>query len=289
MKNKTQFLKAKVQLKENGKGITVIATDETLDRHGDVLPIDQWDLTKFMLAPRMLVDHDHTVASIVGKWGNIRIEGKALLMDADFHGITDLAKAVEEMVMKGYLDTVSVGFIWHGAERDGDRPSFELIETSWVTVPANPSARVVKDLLSKSLTSEEKEAVKEFDGGDIESDDLLPEDDEEPIVEEGEEPTNAPAASESVPPVEEEERSLISSIETFKAFDTDEKNKDVAKVECSVQFVRELILASEQLSTLTESGVSAERSARIMKASLKEAAGIVSHALRELNQNKIIS
>jgi len=119
MKIKKQYLVAKVKVLKSAGKITVVASDETLDRHGDVLPIDQWDLTKFLMSPRMLVDHNHQVEKIVGKWENVRIEGKQLLMDANFHGFTPLSKAVEEMVNKDYLDTTSVGFIQHGPKEDG--------------------------------------------------------------------------------------------------------------------------------------------------------------------------
>jgi HK97 family phage prohead protease len=298
MKKEQKFLRGKISIQKGEKGITVIASDETLDRHGDVLPIDQWDLKKFKLSPRMLVDHNHEVASIVGKWNNVRIEGKKLLMDADFHDFTDLAVAVKKMVEEGYLDTVSVGFIWNGPDKDGGKASFELIETSWVTVPANPSARVteaLKDVLGKGISADAEQKVKNFAGetksdedNEIEeSDEVLPED-EEDIPLEGEDELEDPVEPVIVPPVDDEipegERS-IDSVATLKELEPLLEGR--TKIVVDLKFLRELLADSEQLKTLTDEGLEvlrAKKQAEIIRVSMKEAAGIISHALREANK-----
>ena len=248
---KTQYLKAKVLVKAEGEKITVVASDETLDRHGEVLPIEAWDLSKFKQAPRMLVDHDHRVEKITGKWSNIRVEGKQLLMDAIFHDITQLAKEVRDMVVQAFLDTVSVGFIFHESAGDGQRPVFELIEVSWVTVPANPNARIqhsFKSALEKVTTPEEKQKIKEF--GEIEdSDEVLPDGEDEAVEEEeeGDEP-------EPMDDVEEDEK-VFSSAEAmekagFKIISTKEdleewkfinREKGVSFAGCDILFLEKLI------------------------------------------------
>lgn len=281
MKNK-KFLNAKVEVKRSGDVITVVASDETLDRHGDVLPIEAWDLTKFKMAPRMLVDHDNSVSSIVGKWTNIRIEGKQLLMDAVFHEITDLAKEVKQMVMEKFLDTVSVGFIWKGPEKNGDRPSFELVETSWVSVPANPSARVqtsLKSAMEAVLTPEQEKDIKEF--AELEnSDEILEEEDQDEVVE-GE------VEEEVVPEevVEDPEEKAVDTAEDLIEFV--DKNADAKNVLCSIIFVSKLISDSEQLKKLTqeaEARKTANQKAKLVQMALKEAASHISHSLRELNR-----
>lgn len=303
---KKQFIKAKVEVKADGEKITVVASDETLDRHGEVLPIESWDLSKFKKAPRMLVDHDHSVASIVGKWLKPRIEQGKLLMDANFHDITELARATKEMVKQGYLDTVSVGFIINPPKKEGGATLFELIETSWVTVPANPSARVQTSLkgLDKKVTDEEKKKIKDFDGEIEDSDDVLPDgEDEQPVEpEDGEEP-ETPAE----PEPEEEELGIGISDRTPEGFekegyiivscqeDFDEwmfKNKDRggdAITICDTLFISKLLERSEQLMALTEEGkriAEATKSAELVRVAFKEAAGIISHSLRELNKKR---
>ncbi len=300
-KRKEQFLKAKVIIQKDEKKITVIASDETFDRHGDVLPIESWDLSKFLTAPRMLIDHDHRVSSIVGKWENVRIEGKKLLMDANFHDFTDIAKAVRQMVEEGYLNTVSVGFIFNPPEGDRQRPTFELIETSWVTVPANVNARVTEMLKSateKSISAETEKQVKEFAGEtkDEEDPDKDPEEEEEEIEPKIDPETGEPIEPEEVDEEEEipeadlddEEELALGSIAEFKEKDStlDEKGN----VLISVSFLRKLVADSEQLQTLTDKGlevIRAKKVAEITRLAMKEAAGLLSHSLREANKSSV--
>lgn len=161
-----QFIRGYFKKSAEGK-LVIIASDETLDRHGEVLKLDSWDLTEFNKAPRLLVDHDHRVENIVGKAENTQVDRSigALTFEPVFHDITAKAREVKEMVEQGFLDTVSVGFIPHGPEKDGGLPRNELIEISFVTVGANPSARVkafqekMKELV---VSDEEKGKIEEF-------------------------------------------------------------------------------------------------------------------------------
>lgn len=157
---------------KDGDSITVIASDETVDRHGESIPIDSWDLSHFNKDPRMMVDHDYRTEKIVGAWQNARAEGGKLLVEPRFHSITDLAKQTRAMVEEGFLSTVSVGFIPHyetrknkaGEEEEVVRN--ELIEVSWVAIGANPNARVKKSLgslLTKEVDDDESDLSKKID------------------------------------------------------------------------------------------------------------------------------
>jgi HK97 family phage prohead protease len=152
-----QFINA-VLKKENDQ-LTFVASDETLDRGGEVIPIESWDLKNYSKNPVLLVNHDYQVQNIVGKATNIRIEDKKLLFDPVFHGITQLAKEVEAMVKEGILDTVSVGFMPHGPEKDGESIKNELFEISFVPVPANPSASRLSAVMAKSVDDVEIKQV----------------------------------------------------------------------------------------------------------------------------------
>lgn len=154
-----RFLQANLQ--KSGDKISFVASDETLDRSGEVIPITSWDLTNFMRNPVLLVDHDYRVEKIVGVAENIRIEGKKLMFDPIFHEITDLAKNVKEMVIQEVLNTVSVGFLPHGPVKDGDQGRNELLEVSFVAVPANPSAERLKTL-SAAVTSEKNMQIESW-------------------------------------------------------------------------------------------------------------------------------
>lgn len=216
-----KHLKAKISIKKVGEKMTVIASDESLDRHGEVIPINSWDLSKFKGSPRMLVDHDHRVEKIVGKWENVRVEGRQLLMEPVFHGITELSRAVEEMVKEGFLDTVSVGFIPNEPTQDRPEHSNELIETSWVTVPANPNARIAK-ALEMNITDEEKAQLEVF----------------------------AKEAGETVVEEKEEEVEVQATMNELKDFANIPAEAKTVVVPYAL--LKTLIENSEKLSTLTE-------------------------------------
>ncbi len=284
MKKELKFLRGVISVKQEENKITVVASDETLDRHGDVLPIENWDLSKFKSAPRMLVDHDHQVSSIVGKWENVRIEGKQLLMEANFHNITELSRAVAEMVKQAYLDTVSVGFIYHGPKQDGGHDTFELIETSWVTVPANPSAKVqasLKSLQEKTLTDEETAKVKDYLGKDLEEDEEVAEDDDEEKLgdEDEEEEVAGDDDEKEITPEKLMEHFGITPCKTVE--EVKKVKSGIVVVEASL--ILKLLADSEKLLTLTQAGQASFQN-RLLKESFKEAARMINHSLRELNK-----
>lgn len=159
-----QFLQA--ELKKEGDLIEFIASDETLDRHGEKVPIDAWDLKNYKKNPVLLINHDYRVQNIVGKAKNLRVEGKKLIFEPVFHELTDLAKEVTGMVKDGFLNTVSVGFLPHWPETKGSNVINELLEISFVPVPANPMAQRIKDLseeaASKEMNPEQEKKLKEF-------------------------------------------------------------------------------------------------------------------------------
>ncbi len=145
--------------KSDGGDLTIVASDETLDRYNEVVPLDAWDLKNFKKNPILLVNHDYKVENVVGRARNLKLDDNALTFTPDFHSITQLARDVSEMVKQGILKTVSVGFLPHMPAKDGDRPSNELLEISFVPIPANPSAMA---LAMKSIDDEQKKAVEEW-------------------------------------------------------------------------------------------------------------------------------
>jgi hypothetical protein len=93
---------------------------------------------------------------IVGKAKKIWVEGKKLLFEPQLHEITELARTVKQMIDEGMLDTVSVGFWQH-------EDTNELLEISFVALPANTNARMQKALGIK-LAPVEVEKIKDFLG-----------------------------------------------------------------------------------------------------------------------------
>lgn len=151
------YSKATIE-KANGKMIA-IASDETVDRHGESLPIDSWDLKNFKNNPVLIWAHDYSIPPI-GLAKNMRIEGRKLIFEPEFHGITQLAREVKAMFESDppIMNSFSVGFIPHyeNETANGSIP-LELLEVSAVPVPANPSARVmVEKAVGAPMTDAEK-------------------------------------------------------------------------------------------------------------------------------------
>lgn len=156
--------------------ITVVASDETVDRHGETIKVDGWDLKNFKKNAVMLVSHNWSDLPI-GKWLKPRVEENKLLMDAKFSETSSKATEVLNLVKEGILNTVSVGLIVK--ERDEKDPSVitkaELLEVSWVSLPANPNAMALalakgmkfglfdEDDKPKEEDKPKKEAKKEVD------------------------------------------------------------------------------------------------------------------------------
>lgn len=144
-----------------------ISTD-TVDRMGDTIAVDGWDLKAFKKNPVVLWAHDSTQLP-VGKASNITVEDGKLKADAEFASadLNPLADQVLRMYQQGFLSAVSVGFVphkWAWVE-DKDRPwgiefmEQELLEFSAVPVPANPEALVEDALVPPEAKDNESAAV----------------------------------------------------------------------------------------------------------------------------------
>lgn len=132
------------------EGLTFVLSDETVDRMGDVIEAKGWVLTNFKRNPIALFGHSSDFP--IGTWENIRVEGKRLLADLKLASRGTSARIDEliALVEQGVLRAVSVGFqpIERkplSEESDSMFGPFrylrqELLETSLVSVPANPSA-----------------------------------------------------------------------------------------------------------------------------------------------------
>jgi HK97 family phage prohead protease len=156
-------------LERTEKGIRVIASDDTLDRQGERVIAKGWDLNNFMGNPVMLVSHDYKKLP-VGTW-KVYLKDDKLIAEPEKYAKTQDGKDVKSLVDDGILNAVSVGFI--PLERDSRDYTVitkaELLEISWVSVPANPNALrralekgfnpVITDELQKELDKEE--VVKE--------------------------------------------------------------------------------------------------------------------------------
>ena len=150
-----EYLQFKVSEATKEK-ITIVASDETLDRYGEVVPLDAWDFKNYKKNPVLLVDHDYKVSNIVGRAKNLKVSKDSFTFEPEFHGTTQLAQEVSRMVDEGWLPAVSVGFMPHGPKKDGEKGINELLEISFVAVGANPNALA---LAMKSIDAKQEKKV----------------------------------------------------------------------------------------------------------------------------------
>lgn len=137
-------------------GMSYTLSDETPDRLDDIIKADGWDLAHFKRNPIALFNHRSDFP--IGKWRNLRIEGNALRGDLELAraGTSERIDEIRKLVEADILRAVSVGFRPKDAEpRGGDSFGYvytkcELLETSLVSVPANPNALAVAKFLKIS-------------------------------------------------------------------------------------------------------------------------------------------
>jgi len=135
--------------------LTFVLSDESVDRMGDVIRADGWDLTAFRKNPVALFGHDHS--SIVGVWTDIKVVGKKLLGTLKFAtpGTSQLVDTVRSLVEQKILKAVSVGFqpIEAKPRKDGgyEYTRSALHEVSLVAVPANSNALAIAKCLSPAV------------------------------------------------------------------------------------------------------------------------------------------
>jgi len=141
-----------VKVKE-GADRTLIFTISTnsVDRMGDTIAVEGWDLDNYRKNPVVLWAHDSSGLP-VAKCNKLWIEGKKLKAEAQFTplGMAKFNDVVYDMYLQGFLSATSVGFMptKYAFVDDPERRwgidflEQELLEFSCVPVPANPEALI---------------------------------------------------------------------------------------------------------------------------------------------------
>ncbi len=126
----------------NPTATTFVLSDETVNSYGFIVLTDGIDTTAFERNPVMLYMHNRD-GNVIGRWDNIRKEGKRLLADAVFDESTELGAQVKKQVESGFLRAVSIGIediakeVFNGVETV---TKCRLIEVSVVDIPSNENA-----------------------------------------------------------------------------------------------------------------------------------------------------
>jgi HK97 family phage prohead protease len=131
-----------------------VASDESVDRYGDIIRASGWQLDNFRKNPVLLFAHDSRQPP-VGQVPSIEVVGTELIADCLFRpeGDSQLSDDVWRAIEGGFLRAASVGFTPTGpinqlVDESGNWTGYEftsqeLLELSVVPVPANPQALAV--------------------------------------------------------------------------------------------------------------------------------------------------
>lgn len=166
--NKTYASEVKQLGSEADRILRFVTSTENIDRDGDILEINGWDLENYKRSPVILFGHDYQSLP-VGKCISIYkdIENRRLVQDVMFPVKEDyeFADTVYRLARAGYLSSTSVGFIGSEAEpRLNEKGEYvgkrykrmELLETSIVPVPSNPFATMMTEARSKGIINDEE-------------------------------------------------------------------------------------------------------------------------------------
>lgn len=140
-----KYIEAAIQKAEDGSFIAVASTN-SVDRHGEIVDNNGWELKSYKKNPVILWGHDHTEPAIgVSKKTWVEGVGKKakLMIQPMLHDVTDKAKAIKTLVEMGVIKTLSVGFKPLESPDGVTFTKSELLEVSIVNVPANADAMML--------------------------------------------------------------------------------------------------------------------------------------------------
>ena len=135
-----------VDVKE--RSITHLVSTAAVDRAGDVVDPAGWDFANYLRNPVVLIDHDYSIKSVVGRAVSLTVDETGVWAKTKFAD-TPLARDAFSLVQGGFVKGWSVGFSPSKYKPIKDRSGTvtgihykaqELLEYSLVSIPMNPEA-----------------------------------------------------------------------------------------------------------------------------------------------------
>jgi HK97 family phage prohead protease len=173
-KNPTFHKALDIQVRQVGdpadRVLEFIASTAQVDRYGDIIEVDGWELDNWLKVPVILYGHDYGGFPIGQGISAIKDPLRGLVIQAKFATAAENPEAdiAYRLALGGFIRAVSVGFMDLEREpildNEGNRTGWrfkraELLEVSLVSVPANPGALIVP-VQKGLLTLEEAEAFQ---------------------------------------------------------------------------------------------------------------------------------
>ncbi len=264
IKGEKAYMNLPVEVKSIDKDmgtLEAIFSTQDVDRHGDIVLQEGWDLVNFKKNPVILNSHNYgDAAEVIGKASNVKIDGKKLTGKITFAvNENPKAKVIFDLYAGGFLNAFSVGFIptKFKQNKDGSTDWFtieeaELLEVSAVSVPANARALAKEkgidmDVLPEHADEDEEkeEDEEEAPAGDpapeeekkdevIPPADPAPEEEKKPDEPEAESVPDEPKVEEPVPPVQASYASKV--VKAIASIESEERQalKRAAKIISSI-------------------------------------------------------
>lgn len=130
---------------DNGTFDMIITTND-VDRMGESISLDGWDVANYLKSPVVLWGHNYSLPPI-GVTTSLTKQGNGLRAQGVF-APTPMGQQIRQLYDLGMQKAASVGFMDEG--RDPANSSIiskaQLLEWSFVSVPANPYALSLRDL-----------------------------------------------------------------------------------------------------------------------------------------------
>ena len=199
---RTKVYRALSRVLDEKKGrLSAIVSSESVDRDGDIIRTEGWDMKNFNSHPVLLANHDyHSLRSQIGVWEKMEVHGDMMVGQARFFigkgneeadWAFELAKEKQLAFSVGFIPDMEKAVPLHKGDAFGaqgmEYKGQELLEVSAVTVPSNPDAlqRLVKSAnlqpVIREIAEERLTAVDESEEQGMigrKQEDEVPEEDE---------------------------------------------------------------------------------------------------------------
>ncbi len=199
----------------------MVITTSDLDRYQEVISMDGWELDHYLKNPVVLWGHDHFTLP-VGVTQRLYKEDGKLIAEGKFAPHAH-AQEIRRLYDAGVIRASSVGFL--EKERQGNLITrAELIEWSFVSVPANPYALTLameKELSINELVMKGFMFVEKKD-----ADATVEEPEEEAEEEEAPEPVEKQFSVKAIKPIADQLRELASALEALTPGEEPERTED---------------------------------------------------------------
>lgn len=157
---------------EGARVYTFRASTGAVDRQNEIVDQAGWELDAYRINPVVLDSHKYdSIEDVIGRAIRVEVVGGALEADIIFAD-SEKGECAEELVNKGFLRTVSVGFRSlerrpGGAGQPMTHTRAELLEISLVAIPANREAVRVRSAENDDKDEKDKPDVIGNNGGAV--------------------------------------------------------------------------------------------------------------------------